>query len=71
MTLSKHKDTTADDFAHFLEGLDEVQQAHSVAGDADYLLLVIQGRNASNAITGARIISKPADIKISKTRFII
>jgi len=38
VTLSKHKDTTADDFAHFLESLDEVQQAHSVAGDADYLL---------------------------------
>ncbi len=38
VTLSKHKDTTADDFAHFLEGLEEVQQAHSVAGDADYLL---------------------------------
>lgn len=38
VTLSKHKDTTADDFARFLESLDEVQQAHSVAGDADYLL---------------------------------
>jgi DNA-binding Lrp family transcriptional regulator len=38
VTLSKHKDTTADEFAHFLESLDEVQQAHSVAGDADYLL---------------------------------
>lgn len=38
VTLSKHKDTTADDFAHFLESLEEVQQAHSVAGDADYLL---------------------------------
>jgi DNA-binding Lrp family transcriptional regulator len=38
VTLSKHKDTTADDFAHFLESLNEVQQAHSVAGDADYLL---------------------------------
>jgi DNA-binding Lrp family transcriptional regulator len=31
-------DSTAEEFAHFLEGLDEVQQAHSVAGDADYLL---------------------------------
>jgi len=38
VTLSKHKDTTADEFARFLESLDEVQQAHSVAGDADYLL---------------------------------
>jgi DNA-binding Lrp family transcriptional regulator len=38
VTLSKHSDATAEDFAHFLEGLDEVQQAHSVAGDADYLL---------------------------------
>jgi DNA-binding Lrp family transcriptional regulator len=38
VTLSKHKDTTADDFARFLESLEEVQQAHSVAGDADYLL---------------------------------
>jgi DNA-binding Lrp family transcriptional regulator len=38
VTLSKHKDTTADDFAHFLESLEEVQEAHSVAGDADYLL---------------------------------
>ncbi len=38
VTLSKHSDTTADDFAHFLEGLGEVLAAHSVAGDADYLL---------------------------------
>jgi DNA-binding Lrp family transcriptional regulator len=38
VSLSKHSDATAEDFAHFLEGLDEVQQAHSVAGDADYLL---------------------------------
>lgn len=38
VTLSKHKDTTADEFAHFLASLGEVQQAHSVAGDADYLL---------------------------------
>jgi DNA-binding Lrp family transcriptional regulator len=38
VTLSKHSDATAEDFAHFLEGLDEVQQAHTVAGDADYLL---------------------------------
>lgn len=38
VTLSKHSDATADDFARFLEGLDEVQQAHSVAGDTDYLL---------------------------------
>ena len=40
VTLSKHSDATAEDFAHFLERLDEVQQAHSVAGDADYLLHV-------------------------------
>ena len=38
MTLSKHSDATAEDFAHFLEGLGEVLAAHSVAGDADYLL---------------------------------
>ena len=38
VTLSKHSDATAEDFAQFLEGLDEVQQAHTVAGDADYLL---------------------------------
>jgi DNA-binding Lrp family transcriptional regulator len=38
VSLSKHSEATAEDFAHFLEGLDEVQQAHSVAGDADYLL---------------------------------
>ena len=39
VTLSKHTArATAEEFAHFLEGLDEVQQAHSVAGDADYLL---------------------------------
>ena len=38
VTLSKHKDTTADDFARFLESHDEVQQAHSLAGDTDYLL---------------------------------
>ena len=38
VTLSKHTDATAEDFAHFLEGLDEVLAAHSVAGDADYLL---------------------------------
>ena len=38
VTLSKHKDTTADEFARFLQSLEEVQQAHSVAGDADYLL---------------------------------
>jgi DNA-binding Lrp family transcriptional regulator len=38
VTLSAHSDSTAEEFAHFLEGLDEVQQAHSVAGDADYLL---------------------------------
>ena len=38
VTLSKHSDATAEDFAHFLEGLDEVLAAHSVAGDADYLL---------------------------------
>ena len=38
VSLSKHSDATAEDFAHFLEGLEEVQQAHSVAGDADYLL---------------------------------
>ena len=38
VTLSAHSESTAEEFAHFLEGLDEVQQAHSVAGDADYLL---------------------------------
>jgi DNA-binding Lrp family transcriptional regulator len=38
VTLSKHSDATAEDFAHFLEGLGEVLAAHSVAGDADYLL---------------------------------
>lgn len=38
MTLSKHSDATADDFAYFLEGLDEVLDAHSVTGDADYIL---------------------------------
>ena len=37
VTLSKHS-ATADDFAHFLEGVSEVLAAHSVAGDADYLL---------------------------------
>jgi DNA-binding Lrp family transcriptional regulator len=37
VTLSKHS-ATADDFGHFLEGLSEVLAAHSVAGDADYLL---------------------------------
>ena len=40
VTLSKHSDATADDFAQFLEGLGEVQQAHTLAGDADYLLHV-------------------------------
>jgi DNA-binding Lrp family transcriptional regulator len=38
VTLSKHSDATAEDFAHFLEGLDEVLEAHSVTGDADYVL---------------------------------
>jgi DNA-binding Lrp family transcriptional regulator len=38
VSLSKHSDATAEEFARFLEGFDEVQQAHSVAGDADYLL---------------------------------
>jgi DNA-binding Lrp family transcriptional regulator len=38
VTLSKHSDATAEDFAHFLDGLGEVLAAHSVAGDADYLL---------------------------------
>ena len=37
VTLSKHS-ATADDFARFLEGVSEVLAAHSVAGDADYLL---------------------------------
>jgi DNA-binding Lrp family transcriptional regulator len=40
VTLSKHSDATAEDFAHFLEGLAEVLAAHSVAGDTDYLLHV-------------------------------
>jgi DNA-binding Lrp family transcriptional regulator len=40
VTLSKHSDATAEDFARFLEGLGEVLAAHSVAGDADYLLHV-------------------------------
>jgi DNA-binding Lrp family transcriptional regulator len=40
VTLSKHSDATAEDFAHFLEGLGEVLAAHSVAGDTDYLLHV-------------------------------
>jgi DNA-binding Lrp family transcriptional regulator len=38
VTLSKHSDATADDFARFLDGLEEVLAAHSVAGDTDYLL---------------------------------
>jgi len=38
VALSKHSDATAEDFARFLAGLDEVLEAHSVAGDADYLL---------------------------------
>lgn len=38
VTLSKHNDATAEVFAHFLAGLDEVLEAHSVTGDADYIL---------------------------------
>ncbi len=38
VTLSKHSDSTAGEFAQFLEALSEVQQAHTLAGDADYLL---------------------------------
>jgi DNA-binding Lrp family transcriptional regulator len=38
VTLSKHSDGTAGEFAQFLESLSEVQQAHTLAGDADYLL---------------------------------
>jgi DNA-binding Lrp family transcriptional regulator len=38
VTLSKHSDATAEDFAQFLAALDEVLEAHSVAGEADYLL---------------------------------
>ncbi len=40
VTLSAHSDSTAEEFAHFLAGLHEVQQAHTLAGDADYLLHV-------------------------------
>lgn len=38
VALSAHDETTADDFASFLNGLAQVQQAHAVSGDADYLI---------------------------------
>lgn len=38
VTLSAHDETTADDFAHFVNNLKQVQQAHAVSGDADYLI---------------------------------
>lgn len=38
VALSAHDETTADDFAAFLNSLSQVQQAHAVSGDADYLI---------------------------------
>jgi len=38
VTLSAHNETTAEEFAAFLNSLGEVQQAHAVSGDADYLI---------------------------------
>lgn len=38
VTLAKHSEATAEDFARFLAGLHEVQDAHAVTGDADYVL---------------------------------
>lgn len=40
VALSAHDETTAEDFARFLNGLGQVQQAHAVSGDADYLIHV-------------------------------
>ncbi len=38
VALSSHDETTAGDFAAFLNGLAQVQQAHAVSGDSDYLI---------------------------------
>ena len=38
VTLSAHSETSADEFADFLKRRSEVQQAHALTGDSDYLL---------------------------------
>ena len=40
VTLSSHSETTADEFADFLNDLAEVQQAQAITGDADYLVQI-------------------------------
>ncbi len=40
VTLSSHSETTDDEFAHFLANLPQVQHAHSLTGDSDYVLFV-------------------------------
>ena len=38
VTLSAHNAAAADDFAAFVNAAGEVQQAHALSGDADYLI---------------------------------
>ncbi len=38
VTLAKHDDKAVDEFAKFLERQPEIQDAHAITGDADYLL---------------------------------
>ncbi len=40
VSLVAHGESTADEFAAFLERLDEVQKAYAITGDADYILEV-------------------------------
>ncbi|MEM8813633.1 MAG: Lrp/AsnC family transcriptional regulator [Pseudomonadota bacterium] len=47
VTLAAHSETTADEFAAFLGRCPEVQQAHAISGDADYLVH-IRGRSLTD-----------------------
>lgn len=40
VTLAAQAETTADDIARFFNGLEEVQMAYTLTGDADYLIHV-------------------------------
>lgn len=41
VNLSTHSDKNAEQFADFLAGHDQVRQAFSVSGDADYVLVIL------------------------------
>jgi DNA-binding Lrp family transcriptional regulator len=40
LTLAAHSERTAEALATFLQGLDQVEEAHLMSGDADYILCV-------------------------------